>query len=139
MTDDGSPMERVTWHIPRATMERLRAESRRTGAAVAEVARRALEHNGVSSLDVVTPGAGAKVSSEVILPARVEPGPVPMGVLESIDPKTGEITAKGGPVARRAHRWVSVAKDSPVKHCERCHLTERTWQKHGGQPEVCDG
>jgi hypothetical protein len=123
--DDVDPLVRVTWHVPRSMLDRLREQSRLSGAPVAEVVRR--------SLDAVTPGLGAKVSSEVILPATQEPVPDLMAALED-----SLAVAKEAP-SRRPHRWVSVAKDSPVRHCERCHLTERTWQKHGGQPEVCDG
>lgn len=47
--------------------------------------------------------------------------------------------ARAAAVSRRSHRWVGVAKDSPVKHCERCHLMEGVWRKQGSRPEVCDG
>jgi predicted transcriptional regulator len=47
--------------------------------------------------------------------------------------------ARAAAVSRRQHRWVSVAKDSPVKECEHCHVREGVWRKNGCQPEVCDG
>lgn len=165
LANEDDPLIKVTWHIERSLLRWLTDQSRESGAPRAAIARRLLAEGmvrqvtgGTASPGMILPaGVGRRnvAGAEVV---GVEPVAVPdervaeVGVgrkgrsAVGVVPVAGEPVASppsGGtgaaPVSRRAHRWVSVAKDSPVKHCERCHLTERAWRKHGGQPEVCDG
>jgi hypothetical protein len=137
---------RPAFRVPAELDVRLRELAAQRGRTISDEYRAAAEAwggmapaEGGGLVPVAEPaGTVAEVGADREGPSA--PSVVPVagvaGVPVASSPSGG---ARAAAVSRRAHRWVSVAKDSPVKHCERCHLMERAWRKHGGQPEVCDG